>query len=113
VPDAADVARVGLIPVLEQINACITVVERVRAYAMGDDPLRPRNTRLALDANERHRRCLETAAKINDSVAATREMEGFHRALLAGVGEVAREHPAIAEKILARFKDIIAAWRSR
>lgn len=100
VPSADDVATLGLLPVLQLLRESIEIAQDLIKHSRGSDG-KVRNARLMLAGSEHLRRAVETAAKLNDTVAAQQEMQQFHRVVLEEVG---LEAPALQERILRRIR---------
>jgi hypothetical protein len=98
-PKLSDVSKIGLLPVVDLLQKCIDAAEKLSAYAHLPDG-KVRNARLILQASEHLRKSVETAARLNESVAVYAEMEAFHDAVIAEISEESRD---VAERILRRL----------
>lgn len=106
VPRVEHIASAGAIPIITRLNTCLTVAEDLMRHARTDEG-KVRNSRLLLGASEHLRRCLETAAKITDTIMRADKIERFHAAI---VEEIMKESPATAERILGRLSAITSGW---
>ncbi len=102
VPRAAD----GSASVLTRLNDCIVAAEQCMAKAR-DEEGKPKNSRLLLSAADNLRRCLETGAKLADTLRQISQVDRFHEALIE---EVAKESPECAERIALRLGQTLANW---
>ena len=105
-PKIEHIASAGAIPVTEQLNTCMEVARELMRHARTEDG-RVRNGRQLLAASEHLRRCLETAARITDTLHRAEKVERFHQAIIE---EIARESPIVAERILTGLSQLVAAW---
>jgi hypothetical protein len=100
VPTFEDVKTMGLLPVVAllqtSIQAALDLMEHGRMKDGG-----VRNARLIAAGAEHLRRAVETAAKLNETVAAQQEMQAFHRIIMQ---EITAESPEVQERILMRVK---------
>jgi hypothetical protein len=69
-------------------------------HARTDDG-KVRNARLLLAASEHLRRCIETAAKITDTLMRADKVERYHTAIIEEIA---------AERILLHISRLTAAW---
>lgn len=104
-----DVASSGVIPVIERLTTCIGVADQVITYARNADGT-VRSAKILLAASEHMRRSLETAAKLQQAIAATARVDEFHGAVLELLEGVARDHPEAAEAIISRLGQLSARW---
>jgi hypothetical protein len=99
IPTVRDMTASGLLPVMTLLQDCIRHAQDLITHARGTDG-GVRNARLLMQASEHLRRAVETAAKLNETVAIQQEMQAFHTACLS---EIAIEAPAVQERILNRL----------
>jgi hypothetical protein len=85
------------IRVIEELQAAIIDINKVRAYAKNESG-GVRNAGLILKSAEALRRAVETAARLAQQMHELAQVERFHDAIIQ---EVAKESPAAAERILA------------
>jgi hypothetical protein len=100
VPRIEDVQTMGLVPVTKLLRDCIRIAQDLIEHSRTAEG-KPRNARLLLQGSEHLRKAIETAAKLNETVAIQQEMQQFHRILLEEVG---REAPAVQERLLTRIR---------
>jgi hypothetical protein len=99
-PRAEEVATAGSVPVVKILRDSIKVARDLIEQAHGSDG-KVRNARMALAAAEYLRKCVETAAKLNESIGLVEEMNNFHRILMEEIG---REPLPVQERIFARIR---------
>jgi hypothetical protein len=100
VPSIDDVKTMGLVPVLELLWQSIKAAQELMAHGRDSDG-KVRNARLIASGAEHLRRAVETAAKLNETVAVQQEMQAFHRIVME---EIAAEPPLLQERILLRIR---------
>jgi hypothetical protein len=100
------IVTAGVVPVIDRLNTCITAADQLMSHARNDDG-KVRNARLLLAASEHLRRCVDTAARITDTLMRAEKVERYHAAIIE---EIAAENPATAERILMRISRLTAAW---
>jgi hypothetical protein len=100
------IVTAGVVPVIERLNTCLTAADQLMAHARNEDG-KVRNSRLLLAASEHLRRCVDTAARITDTLMRADKVERYHAAIIE---EIAAESPATAERILMRISRLTAAW---
>ena len=100
------IATAGVVPVIDRLNTCLAASEQLMAHARNDEG-KVRNARLLLAASEHLRRCIDTAARITDTLMRADKIERYHSALIE---EIAAESPSTAERILLRISRLTAAW---
>jgi hypothetical protein len=100
------IVTAGVVPVIERLNTCLGAADQLMAHARNDDG-KVRNSRLLLAASEHLRRCVDTAARITDTLMRAEKVERYHAAIIE---EIAAENPATAERILMRISRLTAAW---
>ncbi|GGJ22673.1 hypothetical protein [Neoroseomonas lacus] len=89
----------GVIDAIGYIRHCIHVALRVIEHAQAPGGgVRMAKTMLA--ASEHLRRCLETSARISETMRNIGELEAFHKRIIE---EIAKESPPTAERIMARL----------
>ena len=101
--------RLGAVDVMERLQTCLAAAERVLAYASTEDG-KVRNAKLTLQASEHLRRCLDTAARISDTIARAETIGEFNQAV---VDAVVDEVPEAADRILARIERTARLWPGR
>jgi hypothetical protein len=75
-PKVEHIATAGVMPVIERLNICLTAADQLMTHARTDDG-KVRNARLLLAASEHPRRCIETAAKITDTLMRADKVERY------------------------------------
>jgi hypothetical protein len=100
------IATVGVVPVIDRLNTCLAASEQLMAHARTEEG-KVRNARLLLAASEHLRRCIDTAARITDTLMRADKVERYHAAIIE---EIAAENPSTAERILLRISRLTAAW---
>jgi hypothetical protein len=106
VPRLEHIATVGVVPVIDRLNVCLQVADELMSHARSENGT-VRNSRLLLTASEHLRRCIDTAARITDTLMRAEKIERYHSAI---IGVIAEESPETAERILARISQLTAAW---
>lgn len=96
----------GRLAFMDILQQCLDDAEQVRAYARLPDGS-PRSARLILAASKHLRQTIETAARIQETLASMAQLDEFHRAIMAGIAE---ESPATAERIVLRLRQISNTW---
>lgn len=99
----------GVIALTERLVGCIQIAEQLIAHARTEDG-GVRSPKQLLAASEHMRRTMETAARLQESLRQTAEMDRFHQAILKLVGDVAGEHPEAAEAIVTRLSQLAVTW---
>ena len=100
------VAEAGTIEVIARLKTCVEVADQVIRHARTADGL-VKNARLLLMSSEHLRRCLETAARLQEVMADVSRVERFHRAIF----DVLRsESPAFAQRVLDRLREVNAQF---
>lgn len=90
------VRKEGLLPVVELLHGCIGVFQQAVEFGRAKDGSM-RNPALMMKASEHLRRAIETAAKLNETVAAQQEMTRLHEIIM---GEIARVAPETERSII-------------
>jgi hypothetical protein len=103
----SDLTGTPAVKVMEKLASAIEDIDRVRAYAKTPDGQNVRNSKLLLQSVEALRRCLDTGARIAESLHQVDQVKYFHSLILE---EIARESPQVAERILARVGQIAESW---
>jgi hypothetical protein len=93
-----------------KLQACIRAAEQVMAFARKEDGT-VKMSKTLLAASEHLRRSLETAVKLHEAIRTVSDIDRFHDELIAVVGEVAEKHPAAAEFLLGKMREVAARWR--
>lgn len=99
----------GTIPVIDKLVNCIKIADQLIEHARMPDG-KVRSAKLLLAASEHMRRNLETAARLQQSIASVAKVDEFHGEVLALVEDVARQHPEAAEAIIFRLGQLAARW---
>jgi hypothetical protein len=102
IPSVDDVKTVGLLPVLELLRESIQAAQDIMRHGRLDDG-KVRNARLIQSGAEHLRRAVETAARLNESVAVQQEMQAFHRIIMQEIGA---EAPDLQQRILSRIRRV-------
>ena len=100
IPRLEDVRTMGVLPTIELLADCIRHTQDLITHARAKDGA-VRNARLLMQASEHLRRAVETAARLNETVAIQRDMERFHETCLEEIG---KESPPVQERILNRLR---------
>lgn len=100
----ADIAGAGgVVEFVATLNECLVVAKQLMAHARHPDG-KIRNSRGLLAASEHLRRLLETAAKLREGMRQDRDLDAMMRGV---VEEIAKESPAVAERILHRITGVL------
>jgi hypothetical protein len=99
IPRVEDVKTKGLVPVLELLGDCIQTAKGLIEHARTAEG-KVRNARLLLQGSEHLRKAIETAARLNETVAIQQEMQEFHRIVLE---EISNEPLAVQARIFQRI----------
>jgi len=89
------------VPLFPKLLDGIAAIERVLAYAQGDNPEKPRNPRLTLLAAAQLIRALESGLSIHEALTQARRLDDFHAAIIA---EIDRESPELAARVVGRLQ---------
>lgn len=89
----------GTISAIGQLQDCMHAARQVMKHARTTDG-DVRMAKTLLTASEHLRRCLETTARLAEAMRSVAEVDRFHQAVME---EVAREAPAVTERILMRL----------
>jgi hypothetical protein len=106
IPKMEHIASQGAIPIIDRLNTCLSVAEQLMAHARTDDG-KVRNSKLLLTASEHLRRCIDTAARITDTLMRAEKIERYHAAIMEEIGA---ESPETAERMLGRLSRLTATW---
>lgn len=101
-----DVAGAGTIQVIERLNVCLSIADKLMAHAQTEDG-RVKNARLLLQSSEHLRRCLETAARIADVMRQVNEVDRFHALVIE---KISRLDPVLAEELVHDLTQLSAQW---
>ena len=101
-----DVVSAGAIPVMDRLNQCVAAADQVIAFARTPEGA-VRNSKLLLSASEHLRRCLETAARITETMMRADRVERFHAAIIEEIG---KEAPVVAERLAMRLAQLVSQW---
>jgi hypothetical protein len=93
----------GVIARLEHVMSDVEMLVKHAKTADGA----VRNARLLLVALTELRRCLETSVRIYQAMKEVDHVDQLHAAIL---GEIRKESPEVAERILRRMEDIATQW---
>ena len=94
------------IDIVAGLQRCLLAAGQVMDYSTTPDG-RVRVPRLLLQAAELQRRCLETAVRLNEALRDIAALDRFHSALVA---EVAKESPAVAERLTWRLRAMTSVF---
>jgi hypothetical protein len=100
-----DTAGRSAIDVIEQIRTCIRTALDVMQHARAEGA-QVRNAKLLLQPTEVLRRCLETATRLYEAVAAVQRIDQFNAKLLEVVEAVHAECPGVARLIIQRTRAV-------
>ena len=84
-----DVVSAGAIPVMDRLNQCVAAADQVIAFARTSEGA-VRNSKLLLSASEHLRRCLETAARVTETMMRAERVERFHAVIIEEIGKERR-----------------------
>ena len=108
--DALGVATAGRgsarLAFVDLIGECLKDAEQLRTYARSDDG-NIRSAKILLMASAHLRKTVETAARIQETLASMAQLDEFHRAIMETVAE---ESPACAERIVMRLRQLSNTW---
>jgi hypothetical protein len=105
-PKVEHIATAGVIPVIERLDICLAAADQLMAHSRTEEG-KVRNSKLLLASSEHLRRCIETAAKITDTLMRGEKVERYHAAIIE---EIAKESPLLAERVLMRISQLTNAW---
>jgi hypothetical protein len=101
-----DVVSAGAIPVMDRLNQCVAAADQVIAFARTPEGA-VRNSKLLLSASEHLRRCLETAARVTETMMRAERVERFHAVIIEEIG---KEAPVVAERLAMRLAQLASQW---
>jgi hypothetical protein len=101
-----DVVSAGAIPVMDRLNQCVAAAGQVIAFARTPEGA-VRNSKLLLSASEHLRRCLETAARVTETMMRAERVERFHATIIEEIG---KEAPVVAEHLAMRLAQLASQW---
>ena len=102
------VTPAGAVALLERLDDCIAAADQLMAHARTDEG-KVRNARLLMAGAEQMRRCLETAARITETLIKAKKIDEFHAMMLE---EVEAESPPAAERIVRRLTGTVDRVRA-
>jgi hypothetical protein len=95
--------------VMDLIEICLAAGRDVAAKSR-DGTGQVRNSKLLLMAAEQLRRTVETAAKLQETIADQVQVDRFHQVCVEEIGKIDRE---VARRIVARLQEVNASWSAR
>ena len=101
--------RLGTVPVMDNIQRCLEIAERLERHALNDAG-EIRNTKLLLAASEHRRRATQTAAQLMQLMVDVAEAEGFNREILELVRKFCERAPAIGADLVRELDGIATRW---
>lgn len=102
VPAADDVVGIGVGPMVTQLELCINTARRLLKQSEGEGG-KIRNARQAMAASEHLRRCVDTMARLTETLIACQNVEDFHKAC---IDVISSENPEAAQKIILRLRQM-------
>lgn len=99
-PGAREVTGTAL-PIAEYVTEIIEASRCVLRYARGDDPDKPRNPKLTLQASMAVAGHIKTALAVQEALVTARRVEDFHAALIR---EIEKESPELAGRVMHRLR---------
>ena len=97
------------VPVTQLVQMCVQAGQDVMAAARGPDG-KPRNSKMLLNATNTLRRCLETAVRLQESIADAVQADDYDRVIME---EIAKIDPAAAARITARLIELNAHYEAK
>lgn len=98
---APEVGSIAALPIFASYMKSLVALESVLAYAQGEDPAKPRNPRLAMDAATRVIRAIREGVGLHATLMTAQRTEQFHEALIR---EIAKESPDLAQRVTLRLR---------
>lgn len=93
------VSQGNAVDAIAYIQHCVQLALSIMEQAKGLDG-KYRLMKTALAASEHLRRCLETSARLSETMRNIAEVDRFHQRI---IDEIAKESPLVAERIMARL----------
>lgn len=106
VPDAEDIAGVGLTEMSRKLAFCMTELERIIEYSKNAEG-KIRNAKMMMQAIEGLRRTIDSTTRLMEMLWDIRRTEQFHKAIFNRLRE---RDPEFVELVLADLKQINADW---
>lgn len=100
------ISPVGNVTAIEMVKECITHARKAMEHALRPDG-KIANAKLYLAASAHQRASIETLNKISERLNDAAKIEHIQAAI---IGEIRKESPETAERILRRIESILAAW---
>lgn len=100
------VATGNPIDVMMKLRTCVDVADDLIRHARTDDG-KVRNAKMLLGASEHLRRCMATAAQLQEAMLEVAHIERFHAAIFDVLRE---ESPVLVERVLVRIKQLNRQW---
>jgi hypothetical protein len=101
-----EVSGTPTVKIIEELGTVIADLKAIAAHAKMPDG-KPRNAKLLMAASDRIRACLETAMKIHAAMRDVDQVDRLHAAMIA---EIAKESPAVAERVVRAMRAVAAQW---
>ncbi len=99
----------GNIPVLDHVQACLTISDRLIKHATLEDGT-IRNTKLLLAASEHKRRAADTAARLTQVMLELRGAERFNKEIIAVIRRISARVPSIGADLVRELDTLAARW---
>ena len=109
VADLASDTGCGNIPVLDHVQACLTISDRLIKHATLEDGT-IRNTKLLLAASEHKRRAADTAARLTQVMLELRGAERFNKEVVAVIRRISAHAPSLGADLVRELDMLAARW---